>query len=153
MPSAGLSIRHQKCRLCFTGLLLLPFVFNGVFERNGESILWILPPYKARYIPLLKPKQQLKTHKRAGNRTVAKKTKKSWSAGDAWPCVPHHSPWWTPRANRGALWLVWFRCFLNVAFWGTFEPWDLPWIFLFWAYWTCFSTSLHLAWHQLTNFS
>jgi len=39
MPSADLSIRHKKRRLYFTALLLLPFFFNGVFERNGESIL------------------------------------------------------------------------------------------------------------------
>jgi len=38
MLSVDLSIRHQKHRLCFTTLLLLPFFFNGVFERNGESV-------------------------------------------------------------------------------------------------------------------
>ena len=56
--------------------------------------------YKARYIPLLKPKQQLKTLKRAGSRKAAKKTKKPGAQGmhgraplDARPCVPHHGSW------------------------------------------------------------
>ena len=120
----------------FFFLLLLQWSFwewKGVF-------LWILPLYKARYIPFLKPKQQLKTHKRAGNRTVAQKMQNFWSPGDARPyaldtrpCVSHHGPWWTPWADRGELSLPWFRCFLNAAFWASFGPPDLPWIFLFWA--------------------
>ena len=73
------------------------FFFNGVFKSDGESNLWILPLHKARYIPLLKPKQQLKTHKCARNRKAAKKTKKPGAGGDARSCTPrcttvHPSP-------------------------------------------------------------
>ena len=71
--------------------------FNGVFERNREAILWILPSSKARYIPILKPKHQLKKQKCAGNLKVAKKTKKPGAGGaygrsplDVRPCAPHH---------------------------------------------------------------
>jgi len=55
--------------------------FNGDFESEGESNLWILPPYKAGYTPLLKPKQQLKTHKCAGNRKAAKTMQKPSARG------------------------------------------------------------------------
>jgi len=123
------------------------FFFNGVFESEGESNIWILPLYKARCIPLLKPKQQLKAHKCAGNRKATKKTKEPSVGGthghaplDARICVPHHDPWWPPWSDRGELCPVWSRCFLNDVFWPTFGPRNLPWIFLFWAYWACFST-------------
>ena len=110
----------------------LTIFFNGVFDRNGEAILWILPPSNARFIPILKLKHQLNTHKHAGNRTATKKSKNKTGAGDARSCVPHHGPW---CSLPGPIPTLLERCVLSY-----FVPWDLPWIFMFWAYWACFST-------------
>jgi len=95
---------------------------NVVFERNGEAILWILPRYKVRFIPILKSKHQLNTHKHAGNRTSTKKSKKKTGARDAWSCAPGCMtvrP--SPRPTRGALCLVRSRHFSNYAFWTTLD--------------------------------
>ena len=85
---ADLSICLQRVTFHWIPLLLLQWSIESVREYAMNLYL-----HKARYIPLLKPKQQLKTHKRAGSRAAAKKTKKFWNLRDARPCVPHHGLW------------------------------------------------------------
>jgi len=118
-------IRHQKSRLL---LPLLFFFFNSSMEVLER--VWSYPmnhiSSKARFIPLLKSKQQLNTHKHAGSRTAAQKTTKRNGPGDARPCaldarpcIPHHGPWW---ALFGAV-----RTLLERRVLSYFGPRDWPW--------------------------
>ena len=69
-----------------------------------------------------------------------KKTKNPATHPGARPCATHHGPWWAPRAACGGLYPNWSWCFLNDAFWSSFGPQNVPWIFLLWACWACFAT-------------
>ena len=94
------------------------YLFNGVSKRNKESNLWILHPYKARYIPFLKPKQQLKTHKCVGNRKAAQKTKIFQSAEDGRTARgEHHEPTVVSSGYRGfdASWTLRFELLLDLG--------------------------------------
>jgi len=100
---------------------------------------------KARYILLLKTKQQHKSDNRAGKQKAARNQS---IPGGRWP----PRPWQPPRAGRGGLWLARLLRSSNAAFCASF--WfagfalDLP----SWAYWASFATSLDLVWPQFLYF-
>ena len=115
-------------------------------------MLCILLLNKARYTPLLKPKQKLKLKNRMENEQPCKRTKihvcrenAQSCVQEARPCAPNHGPWWIPRADHGGLWPLWFCRFLNTAFWASFGFAGPALDRRYWAYWASFTTPLDLV--------
>ena len=111
-------------RLQYIAFRLIPFLLPSTssmeFLRMMRVFAMNSSPYRARYIPLLKEKQELKTHKHAGTRTATKKTQNFWSLGRV--SLTTGQPW---CSLAGVVLMLLERCVLSY-FWTSGFALDLP---------------------------
>jgi len=155
MPSADLSIRHQKRRFGFATLLLLPSS-SMEFLRVKESLTY-------EFYPSTRPDTSsfVKAKHSTNQRIISWENKGSQETEEIGERKGHHGrgshhglamaaitvrPWCSlaggvPFSSPAAFWCIFFVCdFFSLDH-------------LIWAYWACLANSFGWAWLQFLTFS